>query len=50
MSWDVQLRQASLSADVRSDVVWSFALVWDPFGLMLALLGWNVQSELECSV
>ena len=50
MNWDVQLRLASLSSGVRSDVVWSFVVVRDPFGLMLALVGWNVQSELECSV
>ena len=50
MNWDVQLRLASLSSDVQSDIVWSFVVVRDPFGLMLALVGWNVQSELECSV
>ena len=50
MNWDVQLRLASLRSDVRSDVVWSFVVVWDPFGLMLALMGWSVQSELECSL
>ena len=50
MNWDVQLRLASLRSGVRSDVVWSFVVVWDPFGLMLALMGWSVQSELECSV
>ena len=45
-----ELRLASLSLGVRSEVVWSFVVVWDPFGLMLSLLGWNVQSELGRSV
>ena len=45
-----ELRLASLSLGVRSEVVWSFVVVWDLFGLMLAILGWNVQSELACSV
>ena len=49
MSWDAQLHLANLSLGVQSEVVWSFVVVWDLFGLMLAVLGWNVQSELACS-
>ena len=48
MNWDVQLCLASLSLDVRSEVVCSLVIVWDPFGLMSARLGWNVQSDLGC--
>ena len=38
MNWDVQLCLVSLSLAVRSEVVCSFVVVWNPFGLMSARL------------